>query len=542
MSDWSAHLAIGPIVVPLVIAAAMLLFDERRNWLKRTLGIVTTVVLLAMALLLLQSVSTPAADGGPAKPLVYLLGDWGAPFGIVLVVDRLSALMLVLTSILGFTAMIYALARWDRAGPRFHALFLLLLMGVNGAFLTGDIFNLFVFFEVLLAASYGLVLHGSGVVRIKASLHYVTINVATSLLFLIGVSLIYGVTGTLNMADLAARIPLVPESDLMLLEGGAAILGIAFLVKAGMWPLSFWLPPTYAAAAPPAAALFAIMSKVGIYVILRLSSLFFGPDAGAAAGFADTWLMIGGLATIAYGIIGVLSAQTLTRVAGHYVLISSGTLLAAIGTDSPTVWAAALFYLASSTLAIAAFYLLIEPVERGERDDAAPVVTEAIFEDEYVGTFDEQEDESGIAIPATIAVLGGGFIFCSLLLAGLPPLSGFIAKFAIIDGLLLFDDNIAPATWAFIVLIILSGLAVLVTTTRAGIDLLWTPADRPESYLRVVEATPIALLLAACFALMVQAGPVMHYMEATAQALGRPHLYTEAVLSAPRVGQAEVAP
>jgi multicomponent K+:H+ antiporter subunit D len=541
VSGWAAHLVIAPIVLPLAAAATMLLFDERRNGLKRTLGIATTVALLAISLLLLRSVGMPAADGGPARPLVYLLGDWSAPFGIVLVADRLSALMLVLTSILGLAAMVYALARWDRAGPRFHALFLLLLMGVNGAFLTGDIFNLFVFFEVLLAASYGLVLHGSGVVRIKASLHYVTINVATSLLFLIGVSLIYGVTGTLNMADLAARIPLVPASDLMLLEGGAAILGIAFLVKAGMWPLSFWLPTTYAAAAPPAAALFAIMSKVGIYVILRLSSLFFGQDSGAAAGFADTWLTIGGLATIAYGLIGILSAQTLTRVAGNYILISSGTLLAAIGTDSPTVWAAALFYLVSSTLAVAAFYLLIEPVERGEHDETTPAVTEPIFEDEYVGTFDEEEDESGIAIPATIAVLGGGFIFCSLLLSGLPPLSGFIAKFAIIDGLFRFEETIAPATWAFIALIILSGLAVLVTMTRAGIDLLWTPADRPQAHLRVVEATPIALLLAACFALMIQAGPAMRYMEATAQALGHPQLYTDAVLSAPRSGQPPVA-
>ena len=542
MSGWASHLVIGPIVVPLVAAAAMLLFNDRRTWLKRALGIATTVALFAMALVLLQTVSTPAADGGPARPLVYLLGDWAAPFGIVLVADRLSVLMLMLTSILGFAAMVYALARWDRAGPRFHALFLLLLMGVNGAFLTGDIFNLFVFFEILLAASYGLVLHGSGVVRIKAGLHYVTINVATSLLFLIGVSLIYGVTGTLNMADLAARIPHVPASDLMLLEGGAAILGIAFLVKAGMWPLSFWLPTTYAAAAPPAAALFAIMSKVGIYVILRLSSLFFGQDAGAAAGFADTWLTIGGLATIAYGVIGILSAQTLTRVAGNYILISSGTLLAAIGTDSATVWAAALFYLVSSTLAVAAFYLLIEPVERGERDELAPGAPGAIFEDEYVGTFDEEEDESGIAIPATIAVLGGGFILCSLLLSGLPPLSGFIAKFAIIDGLLIFEDTISPTTWALIALIILSGLAAMITMTRAGIDLLWTPADRPQSYLRVVEAAPIALLLALCFVLMVQAGPVMGYMEATARALGQPHLYSEAVLSAPRISQPPVAP
>src|SRR3546814_8807733 len=169
MSGWIDHLVIAPIVLPLVVAATMLLFDERRRWLKRALGIVTSLALFASALLLRQLVNTPASDGGPAKPLVYLRGNWAAPLGIGVIADRLSVLMLVLTSVLGFTAMLYALARWDRSGPRFHALFLLLLMGVNGAFLTGDIFNLFVFFEVLLAASYGLVLHGSGVVRSKRS-------------------------------------------------------------------------------------------------------------------------------------------------------------------------------------------------------------------------------------------------------------------------------------------------------------------------------------------------------------------------------------
>ena len=542
MSGWIDHLVIAPIVLPLVVAAAMLLFDERRRWLKRTLGIATTLALLGISLTLLHLTNTPAADGGLAKPLVYLLGNWRAPFGIVLVADRLSAIMLVLTSILGFTAMLYALARWDRAGPRFHALFLLLLMGVNGAFLTGDIFNLFVFFEVLLAASYGLALHGSGAIRIKAGLHYVAINVATSLLFLIGVSMIYGVTGTLNMADLADRISVVSPRDLMLLEAGAAILGIAFLVKAGMWPLSFWLPTTYAAAAPPAAAMFAIMSKVGIYILLRMSSLLFGHEAGAAAGFGDGWLTVAGLATMAYGIIGVLSSRTLTRVAGYYVLVSSGTLLAAIGTASPLVWAAALFYLVSSTLAVGAFYLLIEPVERRDKEDVAFAVTEPVFEDEYAGISEEAEDEVGIVIPATIAILGGGFIFCSLLLSGLPPLSGFIAKFAIIDGLLRFQTDVAPATWTFIGLILFSGVAVLVTMTRAGIDLLWAPSSRPQSHLRVVEAAPIGILLAVCLALIVQAGPVMRYMESTARALGQPQLYSEAVLATPRVRAAAVTP
>ena len=153
-------------------------------------------------------------------------------------------------------------------------------MGLNGAFLTGDLFNLFVFFEVLLAASYGLALHGSGARRVSAGLHYIAVNLAASMLFLIGVSLIFGVTGTLNMAALAELIPTVPERTRALLHAGAAILGVAFLIKAAMWPLGFWLPRTYAAAAPPVAAMFAIMTKVGIYVLLRLSLLLFGDGAG----------------------------------------------------------------------------------------------------------------------------------------------------------------------------------------------------------------------------------------------------------------------
>ncbi|WP_414902326.1 monovalent cation/H+ antiporter subunit D [Sphingomonas flavalba] len=539
MSGWAAHLVIAPILLPLVVSAAMLLFDERRRKLKRWMSFATTGALLAIAIILLRATDP---YGVAAAPLVYLLGDWPAPFGIVLVVDRLSALMLLLTSVLGFTSLFYSMARWDRAGPRFHALFLLLLMGVNGAFLTGDIFNLFVFFEVLLAASYGLVLHGSGTDRARAGLHYVAINVATSLLFLIGVSLIYSVTGTLNMADLAARIPLVPREDLMLLEGGAAILGIAFLVKAGMWPLCFWLPGTYAAAAPPVAAMFAILSKVGIYVILRLTTLLFGDGAGRAADFADEWMLFGGLATILYGTLGVLSSQTLVRLAGHYVLISTGILLAALGTGQSTVVAAALFYLVSSTLAVSAFYLIIEPIGRGGEDEVAQAIAEPVFEDEYIGALEEEEDEIGIAIPATLAVLGGGFIFCALLLSGLPPLSGFIAKFAIIDGLLRGDGAVPPTVWALITLIILSGLATVVAMTRAGIDLIWTPTERPQLQLSIVEAIPIGILLALCLALMVQAGAVMEYIERAARTLGDAALYTSAALDAPRAGDGAIAP
>ena len=537
MTGWMQHFIIAPIVLPMAVSAVMLAFNERRRALKRVLSLTTMAGLVVIAALLLWQADGRLAIGDTGPAGAYLLGNWPAPFGIVLVADRLAALMLLVTSVLGFTALFYALARWDRSGPRFHVLFLLLVAGVNGAFLTGDIFNLFVFFEVLLAASYGLILHGSGAERTKASLHYITINIATSLLFLIGVAIIYAVTGTLNMADLASRIPMVPASDLMLLEAGAAILGVAFLVKSGIWPLSFWLPRTYAAAAPPVAAIFAIMTKVGIYIVLRLTSLMFDDTSGDAAGFADQWLIWAGFATMLFGTLGILATRSLTHVAGHYVLVSSGTLLAAIGLGGQALTAALLFYLVSSTLAVGALYLIIEPVERNaDEEDIIAGIAEPVFDDEYTGAVVGEETEIGVVIPGTIAILGGGFIFCTLLLAGLPPLSGFIAKFAIIDAL--FDDVIIePAAWILIALIILSGLATLIAMTRAGIDLLWTPGEDSPARLSVIEVAPIGVLLAACLALMVGAGPLYRYMEATASALADRSSYIDIVRSAPRAGE-----
>ncbi|MBN9059654.1 MAG: monovalent cation/H+ antiporter subunit D, partial [Rhizobiales bacterium] len=314
---WLDHLVIVPILLPLFTGALLLMFDERRHQVKAAINIVSTICLGLVALTLLEMADTPTATNQAAAS-VYLLGNWPAPFGIVLVLDRLSALMLVLTALLALPALIYSLARWHKSGPHFHTLFQLLLMGLNGAFLTGDLFNLFVFFEVLLASSYGLMLHGSGQARVKAGLHYIVINLAASSLFLIGVAMIYGVTGTLNMADLALRVAAVPSSDRMLLDAGAGILGIAFLVKAGMWPLGFWLPTAYNAAAAPVAAIFAILSKVGIYVLMRLSPLLFGAGAGDSTGDGDNWLLVGGMVTMAFGIIGVLASQAKGRLAGYY--------------------------------------------------------------------------------------------------------------------------------------------------------------------------------------------------------------------------------
>ncbi len=531
------HLMIVPIVLPLVVGAALLLIDERHHGLKAAINVASTLALAGVAMALLglanDQPSTAAAQAG-----VYRLGGWPAPFGIVLVVDRLAALMLVLTSLLASASVVFSLARWHRAGVHFHSLFQFLLMGLNGAFLTGDLFNLFVFFEVLLAASYGLMLHGSGTTRVKAGLHYIAVNLVASLLFLIGVSLIYGVTGTLNMADLATRIPEVPASDRMLLEAGAAILGIAFLTKAGMWPFGFWLPTAYSAAAPPVAALFSIMTKVGVYVVLRLWLLFFGAGSGASAQFGGDWLLLGGMATIAFGTIGVLASQRLGRLAGYAVLVSSGTVLAAIATGGIGVTGSALFYLVSSTLALSAFFMLIELVERDRKPGADVLaVTMEAFGDEEEDDMDPAE-EVGIAIPATMAILGISFLGCALLLAGLPPLSGFIAKFALLTALLNpsglgAGGAIPPASWALLVLLIFSSLATLIAMTRAGMRVFWTPPDRAVPRVRPIEIAPIAALLLVCATLTVQAEPVMRYLQAAAESVHEPQHYVRSVLTVP---------
>ncbi|UKJ76172.1 monovalent cation/H+ antiporter subunit D [Azospirillum brasilense] len=533
------HLVIAPIIIPLLVGALLMLIDERRRTLKATLGVASASALLALAVLLLY-LTDHTATGADATVRVYRLGDWPSLFGIVLVLDRLSAMMLVLTGILGLSALVFALARWQKAGAHFHSLFQFQLMGLNGAFLTGDLFNLFVFFEIMLAASYGLALHGSGLARVRAGLHYIAINLAASLLFLIGVSMIYGVSGTLNMAELAVRIAGIAPEDRGLLEAGAAILGVAFLIKAGMWPLGFWLPNTYTTVGAPSAAIISILSKVGIYAIIRIWLLVFGDSAGTSAGFGGHWLLIGGVLTIAFGSIAVLATQNLARLAGASVLVSSGTLLAAVGAGQVAVTGGALFYMTSSVLAIAGLFLLIELVERGRMvgADVLAVTREAFGEGE-----DEESDDDdaiGVSIPAIMAILGIAFMACALLLAGLPPLSGFLAKFAILAPMLAQGAEGLPfTTWALMAALILSGLATVVAMSRTGIDVFWASPAGDLPRVRLVELGPVMMLLALCVALTVQAGPVMRYMEDTARSLHGPERYVQGVMTtaAPGTGK-----
>jgi multicomponent K+:H+ antiporter subunit D len=458
--------------------------------------------------------------------------------------------MVVLTGCVGLASLLYALARWQHAGVYFHVLFQLQLMGLYGAFLTADLFNLFVFFEVLLAASYGLLLHGGGGARVRAGLHYIAINLVASLLFLIGVAVLYGVTGTLNMADIAQKLPAVPDSDRGLLHAGAAILAIAFLAKAGLWPLNFWLPPAYAAASAPVAAVFAILTKVGVYAVLRLWTLCFPADAGASAGFGGGVLVWGGIATLAFGAVGMLASQQLARLAAFSIIASSGTLIAAIGFDAPALSGGALFYLASSTLAGCALFLLVELLERVRQvevgphqlDDGRPALP-SFTEPEPLRTsnvVDDDETPIGRAIPAALAFLGLAFAVSALVTAGLPPLSGFVAKLAMLTALL---ELRTPAAWTLFVLLIVSGLLAATALMRVGVRHFWTTQDRPVPRLRVIETLPIAGLLAAAVALVLQGEAVLVYTRAAADALHAPTLYIDAVMGArPVLRPLEAAP
>lgn len=524
-----AHLPILPILLPMLAGVLLLFSAEARHGPRALFALFATLAQLAAALALLAG-----ADGGFPAPwggggAVYALGHWSAPFGIVLVVDRLAALMVTLAAILGLATLIYALARWERAGSHFLPLFQFLLMGLNGAFLTGDLFNLFVFFEVLLAASYGLALHGSGAPRVKAGLHYVVVNLVASLVFLVAAALMYGVTGTLNMAELALAVPRLDAGERALFELAALLLGIVFLVKAGAWPLNFWLPATYAAASAPVGAVFAILTKVGVYALLRFSILF-GQDV-APAPFKGDWLFFCGLATIAIGTLGILAAQKLDRLAGFMVIVSSGTLLAAFGFTGTTLTGPALYYLASSVLGSGAFFMLIEMAERNRpaSADFLAISSEAFGLEERHES--EHPDElSGVAIPAAMAFLGLAFFSCAAILGGLPPLSGFVAKFALLKAAIAAPPA-APALHAGLMFaaLLLSGLAGLIALSRLGIRVFWD-SERPTPRLQWLEAGPVAGLVLLCIVLAFGAGPAMAYFEATAQALHDSAGYLGAVL------------
>jgi multicomponent K+:H+ antiporter subunit D len=507
------HWIIAPVLLPPLVAAVIILAARYQVGLQRVFSLAATVALALIGIgLLILSMNGEIS--------VYELGNWPAPFGIVLVLDRLSATMVALTAVLGVAVLLYAIGSgWDKRGHHFHALFQFQLMGIFGAFLTGDVFNLFVFFEVLLIASYGLMIHGGGAKRLRAGVQYVVYNLLGSTLFLFALGTIYAVTGTLNMADLAIRVAELPVEDTAMIRVAAILLLLVFAVKAALIPLHFWLPATYADAPAPVAALFAVMTKIGAYAIIRIYTLVFGPDVAATADIVGPWLMPAALVTLAIGMLGVLGATHLGRLAAFAAIGSMGTLLIAIAPFTPQATTAALYYMIHSTLGGAALFLVVDMV-RARR----------LAEDDAIAPR---------AVIAQNGLIAAFFFVAAIAMAGMPPLSGFLGKLLVLDAVRAHDQ-----VWLIWATILLTSLVAVVGFARAGSMVFWKVEPAPDADHTAPAALPFVAtggLIAGIVAMTVFAGPVTSFLSATSAQVFDKQAYIAAVMNTPRAQDAEAA-
>ena len=496
-------LVIAPALLPLLASILLLVLRQPSLRRRRLLSLIAVLAQLGLALALLAAVS--AGD-----ILTYALGHWPAPFGIVLVADRLTAWMLITTALLALFVLLYTMRGDDTSGRHFHILFQLQIFGLNGAFLTGDLFNLFVFFEILLLASYGLLLHGGGRERTRAGLHFVVVNLLGSTLFLFAVGTLYGVLGTLNMADLAVKVAAAPPENSALVRAAGLLLFGVFALKAALLPFYLWLPAAYTHTSAAAAALFAIMTKVGAYGVLRVYTLIFGASAGPAAHLFEPWLLPLALATLVIGMLGAVASTGLRQQTAYLVVASVGSLLAAFGLNSSAGIAAGLYYLPHATFAAAALFLLADVIARrrgdlGDRLDPGPAIAKPLL-------------------------LGGLFLITAVAVAGLPPLSGFLGKFLTLRAALTHPQ------WPWIMgAVLIAGLLGLIALARTG-SLLFYRADpnlevpgTPSN--GIGELVPIIGLLLLVLGLTVGAGPLFDQARASAEQMLQPQLYIQAVLN-----------
>jgi multicomponent K+:H+ antiporter subunit D len=497
-----AHLVMAPILLPFIGGIVLLVLSQAAIATQRWVALLSVLTQVVAAITLLMVVSN-------GDILVYRLGDWPAPWGIVMVADQLAAWMVLVTSLLALPALVFAGGGVDTQGRHFHVLFQMQLFGLAGAFLTGDLFNLFVFFEILLISSYGLALHGGGAARTRAGLHYVVMNLAGSAVFLLAAGLIYAAMGSLNLADLATKAATLDPDQLGLARAGGLLLLLVFGLKAALLPLHLWLPRAYAGTSAPVAALFAIMTKVGIYAILRTHTLLFGPAAGELAQLFEPWLMPLALATLVVGTLGALAATRLTQLAAYLVLVSVGTLLAGISVSTEAI-AAALYYLPHSTFTAALLFLLTDAIKRRRPVRGDLFTTDA-------------------DLPRH-ALWGSLFFAAAVAAVGLPPLSGFIGKFLILRSI---PDQ--PWVWA---VILLGALLAVMALARAGSSVfLAATSPPPEPGTSPLETSDtrdllaIGSLLGLILALTVLAGPTLEFAQATARQLADPAHYISAVLT-----------
>jgi len=502
-------LLVLPVILPLTTAAVSLL-AWRRIRLQRVLAVAGTAALLVAGLMLLQRVW---ADGICATQV----GGWPAPFGITLVADLLSAIMVVLAGITGLAVAVYSLASIDprRESAGYYPLLHVLLMGVCGAFLTGDLFNLYVWFEVMLMASFVLLALGGEPDQLRGAIKYVTLNLLASAVFLASVGILYGLAGTLNMADLAGKLGSLPQSGAV--TALAMLFLIAFGIKAAVFPLFFWLPASYHTPPVAVSAVFAgLLTKVGVYALIRVFTLLFVQDQG----YVHTLILTIAGFTMVTGVLGAAAQHEFRRILSFHIISQIGYMIMGLGlaglTDSPALATAALagsvFYIAHHIIVKTNLFLVSGAAQR------------------LGGSFELRELGGLYRSSPALAIL---FLIPALSLAGLPPLSGFFAKLSLVQA------GLGAGQYTIVAVALIVGLLTLFSMAKIWAEAFWKPrpaqaaASSPASAGRAWGVLlPIGALAVLTVSIGLAAAPVLALATRAAQQLVERETYIRAVMGA----------
>lgn len=490
------NIIILPIIIPFIVGALLIIFAKHHK-LQRVISGLTSIILLLFAIYLAVLVYM---DG----IIVLEAGDWPAPFGIVLVADMFATLMLLLTAILAIACLFFAFKTITPKRERFYfyPFYFFLLVGVNGAFLTGDIFNLFVFFEVLLLASYGLIVHGGTKYQLRESFKYVIINVFTSALFVVAVAWLYSVTGTLNMAHLSERVAELEQTGVV--NTIAMMLFIVFATKGALFPLYFWLPKSYFGPPAAIAALFGgLLTKVGIYAIIRVFTLIFYHDAGYTH---KTIITIAAGFTMLLGVLGAVSQFDFKRILSYHIISQVGYMVMGLGIFTPLAVAGAIYYIAHHMIVKTALFLFEGATKR------------------VTGVSDLKQMGGLLKTHPWLAWL---FFITAISLAGIPPFSGFFSKFPIILA------GFKEGQYVIAGVALLVGLLTLFSMMKIFSYVFWGKQKHTEEQANIKIGkllAPIAPLVALTIILGLAAEPMFQYSLEVAEQIMDPQIYVDSVL------------
>lgn len=486
-----------PIVIPLLAAALAVIFG-RFHIAQRVIALTSLTASVGISIALLVQVEEHDVVKMDA-------GGWAAPLGITYVVDRLSAIMLVTSSLMLLIVLIYAVGQRgvEDHHVAFDAIYLVLAAGVAASFVTGDMFNLFVAFEMMLAASYVLLTLGGRADQVRGGMTYVVISLVASAMFITALALLYASTGTVNMADLAQRIP---ELSPGVRTGFSLLLILVFGVKAGLFPLFFWLPDSYPTAPGPVTAIFAgLLTKVGVYAIIRTQTLLFPPESQQGT----VLLIIGGL-TMVVGVLGALAQDDLKRLLSFHIVGQIGYMIFGLGLFTVAGISAVVFYIVQTILVKTNLFLVAGLIDRHTGTSRISRVGGVVRSAPIIAVF--------FAVPA-------------LSLAGLPPSSGFAGKFALIDA------GVTSSQWAIVTVALIVSLLTLFSMTKIWAGVFW---GEPESAKPLEEGRTnggpslmvfaTGLTVALSIAFVVFAGPMFELAERAGNDLMNPSAYIEAVL------------